>query len=269
MHKLDQRFYTSQFGRFMSADRYRQAAKANDSGSWNKYSYTRGDPVNRFDRHGTCDGPPDSERSVTVCDDPPCTGDQQFDASCSAPTGGSGANLTGGSNGGSVQVQPKVPMGSNYTGSQLQTLASGFNDALAHTDNVDCALFYSGGDDDPVLATQTAHADTTYRILPLSSPGFGAQTVDYNTVFINSQGAFFTASPNPNGTVTVGLPNSNGVMTAVTFANLATLDGFLLLHELGHQLGLYGEDLTPAVNGANSKAVLDQCFTADAQGVYH
>ena len=51
----DQRFYTSQFGRFMSADRFKQAAKANDSGSWNKYSYTRGDPVNRIDVHGTCD----------------------------------------------------------------------------------------------------------------------------------------------------------------------------------------------------------------------
>jgi RHS repeat-associated protein len=48
----DQRFYTSQFGRFMSADRLRRSAKLNDSGSWNKYSYTRGDPVNRVDRQG-------------------------------------------------------------------------------------------------------------------------------------------------------------------------------------------------------------------------
>lgn len=53
--QLDQRFYTSQFGRFMSADRFKRAAKANSSGSWNKYSYTRGDPVNRTDRRGTCD----------------------------------------------------------------------------------------------------------------------------------------------------------------------------------------------------------------------
>jgi hypothetical protein len=41
----EQRFYTSQFGRFMSADRFMQTPKANDSGSWNKYSYTRGDPA--------------------------------------------------------------------------------------------------------------------------------------------------------------------------------------------------------------------------------
>jgi RHS repeat-associated protein len=50
----DQRFYTSHFGRFMSADRFRQAARANDSGSWNKYAYTIGDPVNRLDNFGTC-----------------------------------------------------------------------------------------------------------------------------------------------------------------------------------------------------------------------
>jgi hypothetical protein len=38
----------------MSAVRFTQAAKANDSGSWNRYAYTRGDPVNRTDGRGTC-----------------------------------------------------------------------------------------------------------------------------------------------------------------------------------------------------------------------
>jgi hypothetical protein len=52
----------------MSADRFARAAKANDSGSWNKYSYTRGDPVNRGDRTGRFDCPPDSDTSVCVSD---------------------------------------------------------------------------------------------------------------------------------------------------------------------------------------------------------
>jgi RHS repeat-associated protein len=51
----DQRYYTSQFGRFMSADRFKRAAKVNDSGSWNKYSYTRGDPANLVDPSGQDD----------------------------------------------------------------------------------------------------------------------------------------------------------------------------------------------------------------------
>lgn len=52
MSELDQRFYTSQFGRFMSADRFVRANEVEDSGSWNKYSYVGGDPVNFFDPFG-------------------------------------------------------------------------------------------------------------------------------------------------------------------------------------------------------------------------
>jgi RHS repeat-associated protein len=50
--ELDQRFYTSQFGRFLSADRFMQAAKANDSVSWNKYLHVQGDPANKIDANG-------------------------------------------------------------------------------------------------------------------------------------------------------------------------------------------------------------------------
>jgi hypothetical protein len=133
---------------------------------------------------------------------------------------------------------------------------------------VECALLYSGGDEDPVLATRTVLMNTMYRILPLAG-GVGAQTVDTYDVFINQNGAFFNAGLNANGTVSVIMPNSSGVSTSFTFANTATLDGFILLHELGHQVGLYGPDTNPASNGTNSKAVLDNCFTKDAQGVYH
>ncbi len=83
--ELEQRFYTSQFGRFMSADRFQRAAKINDSGSWNKYSYTRGDPVNRFDRSGTEDWCTDEE-----CDDDPCDEDPTI-IGCTESGGGGGA----------------------------------------------------------------------------------------------------------------------------------------------------------------------------------
>ena len=43
----------------------------------------------------------------------------------------------------------------------------------------------------------------------------------------------------------------------------------ILLHELGHQVGLFGPDTTPALNGNNSSAVLSDCFTKDSNGVYH
>ncbi len=51
----DQRFYNSQYGRFMNADPYRASAGPEDPGSWNRYTYTHGDPINRNDQSGLCD----------------------------------------------------------------------------------------------------------------------------------------------------------------------------------------------------------------------
>lgn len=78
----------------MSADRFRQAAKANDSGSWNKYSYTRNDPVNRADRRGTCD----TETEKAVLGDSDCDDCDPFeDEFC--PVGGGGDPGGGGDSG--------------------------------------------------------------------------------------------------------------------------------------------------------------------------
>jgi hypothetical protein len=42
-------------GRFMSPDPYKASAGPKDPGSWNRYAYTRGDPVNRGDPSGLSD----------------------------------------------------------------------------------------------------------------------------------------------------------------------------------------------------------------------
>ena len=57
---IDQRYYASTYGRFNTADQSTSSAGPSDPVSWNRYSYTGGDPVNRRDPHGTdwCD--PDS-----------------------------------------------------------------------------------------------------------------------------------------------------------------------------------------------------------------
>lgn len=49
------RYYGSAVGRFMSPDPYRASGGPTDPGSWNRYSYTPGDPVNRFDPVGLYD----------------------------------------------------------------------------------------------------------------------------------------------------------------------------------------------------------------------
>jgi RHS repeat-associated protein len=48
----DQRYYASNFGRFMSPDPYKASGGQSDPRSWNRYSYVQGDPINYQDRHG-------------------------------------------------------------------------------------------------------------------------------------------------------------------------------------------------------------------------
>ena len=50
--RADQRYYASSYGRFNTADRLASSAMAGDPGSWNRYSYSSGDPVNGNDPHG-------------------------------------------------------------------------------------------------------------------------------------------------------------------------------------------------------------------------
>jgi RHS repeat-associated protein len=80
---VNNRYYSNAYGRFMTPDPYMsdagRAGNPGDPGSWNKYAYTRGDPVNRFDPAGTCDQSADTDYSITVCAD--------IDTSDSVPPG--------------------------------------------------------------------------------------------------------------------------------------------------------------------------------------
>ena len=49
---LDQRYYASTYGRFNTADPKRRSAHTRTPLSWNRYSYTAGDPINRNDPTG-------------------------------------------------------------------------------------------------------------------------------------------------------------------------------------------------------------------------
>ena len=49
------RYYQPGMARFMTTDPYIASAKAGEPGSWNRYAYTRGDPVNRTDPLGQDD----------------------------------------------------------------------------------------------------------------------------------------------------------------------------------------------------------------------
>jgi RHS repeat-associated protein len=48
----DQRFYASSYGRFNTADQYQASAGPKNPGSWNRYAYVEGDPINAYDPRG-------------------------------------------------------------------------------------------------------------------------------------------------------------------------------------------------------------------------
>ena len=79
----DQRYYSSTYARFMSADRYRASAGAEDPGSWNRYAYTRGDPINRYDPLGLFDQVVSSHTGNTNCEQTKvgCTGSDKGERS--------------------------------------------------------------------------------------------------------------------------------------------------------------------------------------------
>ncbi|MGH7868361.1 MAG: RHS repeat-associated core domain-containing protein [Candidatus Dormibacteraceae bacterium] len=54
----DQRYHQSGFGRFMTTDPYDGSASAKYPGSWNRYAYSGGDPVNNSDPNGLDDDGP-------------------------------------------------------------------------------------------------------------------------------------------------------------------------------------------------------------------
>ena len=83
----------------------------------------------------------------------------------------------------------------------------------------------------------------------------------YGTFIVNLTGAFFTAQPNAFGIVTVAFPSpySPGVKDTVQM-NQMDFQATLILHELGHETGVFGPDTTDTVNGGYTDQVLENCF---------
>src|SRR5208282_4234708 len=62
----DQRYMSPGTGRFITPDPFSTSAMPKDPGSWNKYTYTRGDPINRVDPGGADDTDPDCIGDICI-----------------------------------------------------------------------------------------------------------------------------------------------------------------------------------------------------------
>jgi RHS repeat-associated protein len=198
--KLEQRFYTSGFGRFMSADRSHLNIGLNNPISWNKYSYVNGDPINAYD--------PTGQDCQLVSD-----GNGVFHLFCACvSTGGGGGGRggdgppvdlgTGGDPGGSYAVTTsrgaaQVLANNVKAGSitDCQALAT-FADFAANSESInsyfaqDFGVFFSGSDKWVQKANNVgipiAGSSDPVTFLPPGSTigsGFGAQYQDFDPMY--------------------------------------------------------------------------------------
>ena len=82
-----QRYYNANMGAFWSPDPGGvKTANPKNPSSWNRYGYTKGNPIGRFDPHGLEDCDPDDGDGC--CDDVVCCDEDPDDPECQAPGGG-------------------------------------------------------------------------------------------------------------------------------------------------------------------------------------
>jgi RHS repeat-associated protein len=92
----DQRYHQPGMGRFTVPDRYTASGGPSDPGSWNRYAYVGGDPINYSDPTGEQRAAPGAGDGPVICD--------PFDIACIAYNGGSvgGGGIAGGGIGGGI-----------------------------------------------------------------------------------------------------------------------------------------------------------------------
>ena len=156
----DQRYYASNWGRFMSPDPYKASVGPKDPGSWNRYAYTRGDPVNKFDVTGL----DDSGFDCTYVWDPI----NGFSYSCAAmlrlfpPPAASGALGSPGSTvanaGFLLQIWPSSPAGAKTLASAEQLATQWLKGAQVAPDCFD--ISGSGFNPQQVLTALTTGGGT-------------------------------------------------------------------------------------------------------------
>ena len=212
LNYANNRYHSNAYGRFMTPDPCTaggaQSGSVNnpgDPGSWNRYAYTRGDPVNRADPGGTCDlgisfwGSGDGWFAYTYCD---ASLGPDFNASAYAEClamPGCYTPLPGGGDPAAAHIN--VQTASGTTQDQQQALDNGIDSAWAHIlSNPQCASFLTGNKGGSIVDAWTQLAtilsNTTYTFSSgLPSNTAATTTEGGNQVTIRPKTSAKTARP--------------------------------------------------------------------------
>jgi RHS repeat-associated protein len=252
------RYYSSALGRFMSADPYVNSAGLGDPGSWNRYAYVGGDPVNFNDHDGTYARPLDSACHLDDFGFAVCTplDDLSLQYLRKTNPGLFTWFMGGGGGGGGGSGIPTLPKGT--PANEVKAFDNAFTNALKRLQG-DCLKLFGPG-----AVTNFEGANYSFQKLGVPTvdsngkvTAVGAATTSGNpaTVFINSQGTFL----NP----VMFVPGKSGLVTLDFGTGLRGADfgALLLLHELGHIQGIFGPDKDDTMlNRSFTDKVLKDCF---------
>ena len=237
---LGARYFSPAIGRFTRPDDPGYADPGNPQ-SWNLYTYAFNNPLRYVDPDGhSGDCVAGYDAATGLCEPAsPDLGLMQFlfNSLFQNPFAQTNQQTNTG-------MPSNLPIG---TPQQFwNPFRQGFGTAKHALQNPKCGAFYGGQGSAAMDATQ-------YRFLDLNNPAVGAATLSQASVLINSKGAYMTYTPSSGQAGPFG-----------RFWTQGDFRGFILLHELGHQLSSqtgFGADAANArLNTAQSRQVLSRCF---------
>jgi RHS repeat-associated protein len=274
----DQRYYASNFGRFVSPDPSRTSVGPKDPATWNRYSYTRSDPVNRYDPLGLQDEGPPQAPVFQVCPNGLIVFTSQPCIQGNAAAMAGGVILTQG-------------FGEALLKAEQQVIAAAVDGAEALlAPGTKCSQFFTGlgvynGTGQAMLqayqqnglivpgmiyATSVAQVPYNDTFGAFSSPNTGAVTVPVSSlplpggspgqmvnasiITINEFGFFFTGLNATGGPINTAANGMAGL-------DLQQIQELVILHELAHAAGLIPEDSGgTGASEANSQTIYNECF---------
>jgi hypothetical protein len=142
---------------------------------------------------------------------------------------------------------------------ELKLFAGGWKTAMqALNEAKNCRKFFADNGHDYAEVIRTLEA-TDYHFYKMQD-GVGAATMDAKTVYINTNGVFVDAA---DGWVTLNRKRYD-------LEEPDRVRAMVLLHELGHQLGIFGADAGPdleSVNAAHSLDIIRNCLPGDGDAM--
>jgi hypothetical protein len=216
-----------------------------DPGSWNRYAYTRGDPVNRADPGGTCDlgisfwGSGDGWFAYTYCD---ASLGPDFNASAYAEClamPGCYTPLPGGGDPAAAHIN--VQTASGTTQDQQQALDNGIDSAWAHIlSNPQCASFLAGNKGGSIVDAWTQLAtilsNTTYTFssgLPSNTAATTTEGGNQVTILLWHEGeTLYSSDLTSQSAISAYVQDLTGIGTAV-LNQLDVDDGKLSVYQNG------------------------------------